>query len=217
MVKKYRKNKKHRKLRIERIPKNQYSTLNCMVEAWMPVTSVAAGGYGYTVALNFPTFWRNSAATYIQMTNVPANFAGLLAIFDEIKVHSLRTRFISNYTDTAYTTTDVPDIVYITNDIDDSVLPNEPAMLNVGVQPIRISALSDRTNVFKQTRQNKGIYQNTGIILANNPALAVIGNAVPLIQAYASVKYFFPSLPVTQTMGRIYARWHCTFRGLRNV
>lgn len=210
--------RKGRKLKLRKWPSPSYTTLKTKVESWITVNvGGAVASNAYSFPLNFPTRHMNAGGTYGQMTNVPANFAGLLAVFDEYRVVKLTVKFVSNYLDTQAVNTDIPLIVYFVRDIDDVLRLNEAAALNAGAIPRRIENTGIQQMSMSQLKSKRGRYLNTAMA-ALDPTVAPAANSqVTFEDAYGSIKLLFPNLATNQYYGRIYAIWETEFKGLRNV
>lgn len=203
-------------MKLVKWPEPTNTLLKTKVMAWIPVITVAAGTYAYSFPINFPIKHVNNAATYGSMTNVPANFAGLLAMFDEYRVEKVVLKFMSNCVDVVVPTADFPNICYIVNDNDDVVQLTEPLALNTGALPIRIENTNNVVRTFRQPKSKRHRYLNTSV--ANTtPTTNILANISLFEDPFGSIKILFPNTAATTCLGRIYVEWYVEFKGLRNA
>jgi len=206
-----------RKIRFLKWPSPSFTTLRTRVEAWHPIISVGAGDLAYSYPLNLPGNYRNAANTFGAMPHVPANFAGLLAIFDTYRVIRLKVMLISNAADDTITTVDLPNIVYMGRDLDDSLHTSEAGCLNNGIMPKRIQDGTKKICVFTQVPQMRKRYVNTSVSALLPTAAPASNQAAIPENFYSSIKFFLPAVGATTSYGRAYASWDVEFKGLRNV
>lgn len=204
---------------------NQYQTFKVKLETFVQVENTTGGilAYQTVIALNFPlrgitgtavaTGWGSIASV------TPQAYTDVIGAFAEYRVDALKVQFFPNGVNTAGIPTganELANVVYHANDLDDPSVPTEAELLGSGNRPTRINTTGKSHNwIFKQLKQNRGKYLRV-LNIGEAPTTAPVAyiNNIGFANAYASMKIFFPTVAATNTPGRLYMSWYCTFRNL---
>jgi len=195
---------------------NLMQEYHAKIETWYPIvnTSGAAAAIGVNFSVNFPTY--GYAASYDQITNVPSIWNNLIDAFVEYKVHAVKMYFLDNVVNTTSITdtSGIKNVYYVVKDPDDAAqILTEEGALTGGINPIRYATGgTPRQFIMMQPKVNRKTWLQTGFV-GNAPTATLTGTKeTGLALPYASIKCFFPVIPLHNQAGIMYVTWYCSFR-----
>jgi hypothetical protein len=199
---------------------NTEAVLRMKVVAWLPLISSGAGAtHTVAIPMNFPNKYSIGSGTaggptiFGTFPNVGTNYAAFApAAFDCYRVFALRVTFVGRYGDNGSSATDVDEqIIYMSKDLDDMIVPTETIMLDKGLIP---SPINQNLGQPQYTWLNPSReWLNAGSDgIPPSTATTSSTNLDPTI--YRSIKVLIPNQLNTNFAGRLYAEWFLELKSL---
>jgi hypothetical protein len=195
---------------------NSLQLYKVKILGWTAVTNGTAAliSFANSYALNYPTYYTNSSATFAQLPNYSTTYTRAFAFFNEYRVKRIIVRFEPNVVDTSVSSADIPQSVYMERDLVDGSLLNDTQALELGKVPKPFaSGHTVSLSMINRSNANK-LWFST--IAAPPPLSAPATNFATVIpDSYGSVKLYFPVVPIMVSIGRVYVEWDIEFRGVK--
>jgi len=175
----------------------------------------ATTAQAYSFYLNYPTYFRNPAATNAQMANVPSAYANEFKMFDEYKVHSLTVEYIPfmTYQNLAAATTVTDPTMVLATDNDDAALLTSyaKAINSQGRALYSILNTNGRSLVITQLNEGANAAQRWGN--TGSPSPSAVDAVTPL--KLSSIKAYVAQYAASnQIRGLWVATWNVSYRGV---